>query len=105
MPVPLVQFGATITCMHAGTAIPAPVSPRVFIDGMPAVPLAAIYAIAGCSLTPSGLPFCITGQFTIGTTRVLSAGTPLATAAGLSACIATANPMLVLETQLRVLAT
>lgn len=105
MPSPIVELGALVTCAHAGTAIPAPVSTRVLVDKKPAVMLTSTYVIAGCALTASSGPFCATGQFVVGATRVLTQGIPVAIATGLSTAIATANPMLVMLTQLRVLAT
>jgi hypothetical protein len=104
MPFPIVEGLALVTCSHAGKGTPANVSTRVFIEGSPVVTLATIYAIAGCSLAASTGPFDLTGSFTAGAERVFSEGVPLAVAPGESACLATANPLLVAEPQTRAVA-
>jgi hypothetical protein len=103
MPLPIVQAGALVTCTHAGPATPTVPSTRVFAGGAPVVTLLSPYAIVGCLLTPTGV-FCASGMFTAGATRVFAEGVPLAVNPGMSTCIATANPLLVLASQLRALA-
>lgn len=104
MPGPLLHFGAMVTCTHAGVATPTAPNPRVLVSGQPTVTLPPPYAIAGCSLTPSGSP-CLTGTWTLGSTRVTSNGQPLAIATGMSTCVSNGTPMLVASSQLRVIAT
>jgi hypothetical protein len=103
MPGPLLHVGAIVTCSHAGMAQPTAPNPRVLVSGQPTVTQPTPYAIAGCALTPSGSP-CVTGTWTTATTRVTSNGQPLVIAAGLSTCVSNGTPMLVMSSQLRVIA-
>ena len=105
MPAPALHLGATVLCNHAGQATPLAPFPRVLLSGQPAVTLTSPYAIAGCALTGSPNPPCVTGQWISGATRVLAGGAPLATMAGQSTCIPTGTPMLPATAQTRVLAT
>jgi hypothetical protein len=105
MPAPILHLGATVTCTHAGQATPLAPFPRVTLSGHPAVTLASPYAIAGCALTGTPNPPCVTAQWMLGATRVLAGGAPVATLAGQSTCIPTGTPMLPLVAQMRVLAT
>jgi len=103
MPGPLLHVGAIVTCSHAGMAQPTAPNPRVLVSGQPTVTQPTPYAIAGCALTPSGSP-CVTGTWTTATTRVTSNGQPLVIAVGLSTCVSNGTPMLVMSSQLRVIA-
>jgi hypothetical protein len=94
-----------VTCSHAGIATPAAPFPRVLLSGQPAVTLASPYLIAGCALTGSPNPPCVTGQWLTGAVRVLAGGVPLATLAGSSTCVAPGTPMLPVSAQPRVLVT
>jgi len=105
MPASLVQMGATVICAHAGQAMPTVPSTRVLLGNQPAITLSSPWTIAGCSLSSSGSPPCVTAQFMVGTTRVTSSGTPLVTQTGTSTCVPTGTPLQVLVTQLRVTAT
>ena len=105
MPAPVLHLGATVMCAHAGTAMPAAPFPRVLLSGQPAVTLASPYLVAGCALTGSGAPPCVTGQWIVGATRVLAGGAPLATLAGASVCTPTGTPLMPVVAQMRVLAT
>jgi len=104
MPGFVLHLGATVQCSHGGTAQPLAPNPRVLVNGQPVVTLACTYAIAGCSLTPSGSPFCATGNWVSGALRVLAGGQPLAIVGGSSVCAATGNPMLPVAFQTRVTA-
>lgn len=105
MPAPVLHLGATVLCSHAGQATPLTPFPRITLTGQPAVTIASPYAIAGCALTGSPNPPCVTGQWITGATRVLAGGAPLATMAGSATCIPTGTPMLPVAAQTRVLAT
>lgn len=105
MPAPVLHLGATVLCSHAGQATPLAPFPRVLLSGQPAVTLASPYAVAGCALTGTPNPPCVTGQWLTGAVRVLAGGAPLATLAGSSTCIPTGTPMLPVMAQARVLAT
>ncbi|MEO5658418.1 MAG: hypothetical protein ABIQ90_01295 [Polaromonas sp.] len=105
MPAPVLHLGATVLCSHAGQAVPLAPFPRVLLSGQPAVTLTSPYAIAGCALTGTPNPPCVTGQWLLGATRVMAGGAPLTTMAGQSTCIPTGTPMLPVVAQMRVLAT
>ncbi len=105
MPAPVLHLGATVMCAHAGQATPTNPVPRVLVSGQPVVTLVTQYVVAGCGLTGSGAPPCLTGQWVVGAVRVLAAGAPLATMAGASVTTPTGTPMLPVVSQLRVLAT
>ena len=105
MPAPILHLGATVLCAHAGQATPLAPFPRVTLSGQPLVTIASPYAVAGCALTGTPTPPCVTGQWLLGATRVLAGGVPVATLAGSSVCIPTGTPMLALMAQTRVLAT
>jgi hypothetical protein len=105
MPAPILHLGATVLCTHAGQATPLAPFPRVMLSGQPAVTLASPYAIAGCALTGTPTPPCVTAQWMVGAVRVLAGGAPVATMAGQSTCVPTGAPMLPVVAQMRVLAT
>jgi hypothetical protein len=105
MPAPVLHLGATVLCTHAGQATPLAPYPRALVSGQPVVTLASPYAVAGCGLTGTVVPPCLTGQFVAGALRVLAGGLPLATLAGQSVCLPTGTPLLPVAAQLRVLAT
>ena len=105
MPAPILHLGATVLCTHAGQATPLAPFPRVMLSGQPAVTLASPYAIAGCALTGTPTPPCLTAQWMVGAVRVLAGGAPVATMAGQSTCVPTGAPMLPVVAQMRVLAT
>src|SRR5262245_7694404 len=105
MGTPVLHLGATVLCSHAGTATATAPYPRVTVSSQPVVTLSTTYAIAGCALTGTPVPPCVTGQFVVGATRVSAGGVPVATLSGSSVCTPTGTPMLPLSAQTRVLAT
>lgn len=105
MPAPILHLGATVLCSHAGQATPMAPFPRVQVSGQPVVTLTSPYAIAGCALTGTVVPPCVTGQFVMGAMRVLAGGAPVVTLVSQSVCVPTGTPMLPLVAQTRVLAT
>jgi hypothetical protein len=105
VPGPVVQLGATILCGHAGQATATAPFPRVLLGGQPVVTLATPYVIAGCALSGTSTPPCVTGQWVAGAVRVLAGGTPVAIQTGSSITTPTGTPMLPLVVQPRVLAT
>ncbi|HEY2926807.1 hypothetical protein [Piscinibacter sp.] len=105
MPAPILHLGATVLCSHAGQATPVAPFPRVMVSAQPVVTLTSPYAIAGCALTGTPTPPCVTGQFVMGAARVLAGGAPVATLIGSSVCVPTGTPMLPVMAQTRVLAT
>ena len=105
MPAPVLHLGASVLCSHAGQATPMAPYPRVMVSGQPIVTLASPYAIAGCALTGTTVPPCVTGQFVAGAVRVLGGGAPVVTMIGQSVCTPTGTPMLPVAAQPRVTAT
>lgn len=104
MPGPVLHAGATVLCAHAGQATPAAPFPRVTVSGQPVVTLATPYVVAGCGLTGTPTPPCVTGQWLTGAVRVLAGGTPLAIQSGTSLCTPTGTPMTPVTVQPRVVA-
>jgi hypothetical protein len=102
MPGFLVHLGATVLCTHAGQAVPVAPNPRVLVGGQPVATLAGAYAVAGCGLTGSPAPPCVTAQWVVGATRVLVGGTPVVMQDSVAVCASTGTPLNVLVTQLRV---
>lgn len=104
MPGFIVHLGATVMCSHAGQATPTSPFPRVMVSGQPIVTIAAPYIVAGCAMPPppAGNGPCVTGQWLVGTTRVLAGGLPLVVQSSTSVCVPTGTPMIVAVTQLRV---
>jgi len=104
MPGPILHFGAGVLCSHGGAATALAPNPRVTVSGQPVVCIGTPYAIAGCSLTPSGV-FCTTGQWVMGSARVKVMGVPVAVQAGVSVCVSTGSPMMPVVVQPRAVAT
>ena len=105
MPGPILHMGATVLCSHGGQAIPTVPSPVVFVSGLPIATIAAPCAIAGCTFVPpAGNGPCVTGQWVVGATMVLSHGQPVAIMSGVSICAPTGTPMLPVSAQTLVLA-
>lgn len=107
MPGFLLHQGATVLCAHAGQAQPTAVNPRVMVSGMPTVALAAPWAVAGCAMPPpiAGNGPCVTAQFVLGSTRVLSNGLPLLLFDSQAICAPTGTPTTTVASQTRVVAT
>jgi len=105
MPGFAVQVGATVLCAHAGQAMPSAPNPRVLVGNQPIVTLSSPFVVAGCALTGTVVPPCVTGQFVVGATRVLVGGTPVVIQSGSSVCVPTGTPLQVVVTQVRVTAT
>ena len=100
----LIQVGATVMCAHGGQAMPTVPNPRVLLSGQPSVLITAPWTIAGCPLVPPPLPPCVTGQWIVGTTRVLSNGQPLVAQSGSGITLPNGTPMIPVAMQTRVLA-
>lgn len=103
MPGCLIDMGATITCLHGGTATAVTSSLRVKADSQAIILQTTSYTVAGCSLTPPPpKPFCATAQFTSGATRVTSDSTPVLLADSQATCATTGTGVQVATTQTRV---
>lgn len=95
---------ATVTCMHAGTARPITVNPRVTVSGQVTLLLSTVHSISGCTLPPppgANGP-CVTGSWTTAATRVSSGGQPLLLFDSQSICTPSGTPLQVIQTQQRV---
>ena len=105
MPAPVLHLGASVLCLHAGQATPAAPFPRVLVSGQPVVTLTSPYVVAGCALTGTLIPPCVTAQWIVGALRVLAGGAPVLTLAGQSLCAPSGTPLLPVAAQMHVLAT
>jgi len=105
MPAPILHLGATVTCMHAGPATPLTPFPRVLLSGQPVVTQATPYAIAGCALTGTPNPPCVSAQWVSGAVRVLAGGAPVVLQISQAVCVPTGTGLLPLVVQPRVMAT
>jgi hypothetical protein len=104
MPGFVLHSGATVLCMHAGTAQPTAPNPRVTVSGQPIVTIACPYTIAGCTFPAmsSGAPPCATAQFVSSATRVTAMGQPVLLIDSQATCVPTGTPLLIAATQIRV---
>jgi hypothetical protein len=100
----LIQVGATVMCAHGGQAMPTAPNPRVLLSGQPSVLISAPWTVVGCPLVPPPLPPCVTGQWLVGTMRVLSNGQPLVVQSGSGITLPNGTPMIPVVMQTRVLA-
>ena len=102
MPGPILHMGAVVTCTHDTDYSQS----DGFVSGMPIATIAAPYAVAGCAFVPpGGNGPCVTGQWVVGATQVLSNGQPVAIMTGVSLCVPTGTPLLPVSGQTLVLAT
>jgi hypothetical protein len=100
MPGFLLDALSTISCLHAGRVQAVVPNPRVLINGVPAVTMAAPHAVVGCiALSP-----CVAAQWVIGATRVFAGGAPVLVQSSQALCPPTASPVVVIITQTRVAA-
>ncbi len=90
-------------CAHGGQAQPTAPNPRVTVMGMPTVTITTPYVVAGCAFPPppSGNGPCVTAQWLVGSTRVLSNGQPLVVLSSQAICAPTGTPLLIVTTQTR----
>lgn len=107
MPGFLVQVGAQVKCMHAGTATATKPNKRVLLGGAPSIQTTSPMAVAGCTMPPpsSGNGPCATGKWTSGTQRVKSDGQALVVVSSTSTCTPTGTPLVIAKPQTRVSAT
>lgn len=107
MPGPIVHFGATVLCTHAGQATPTASFPRVLVSGQPVITQPTPYVVAGCTFPPPNAANgpCVTGQWLTGSVRVLAGALPLVLQASQSICAPTGTPMIASVVQPRVIAT
>lgn len=102
---PILHLGATVTCAHAGQAMPTAPNPRVLVSGQPVTVLSTMYTVAGCALLPSAGGPCVTAQWVVGAVRVFAGGQPVLLQSSQAVCTPTGTPLIVVATQPRVLGT
>ena len=102
MPGFVVHVGATVMCMHTGQAQPTAPSPRVLVSGQPVTTQATPYLVAGCALSGTSNPPCVSGQFVTAATRVLAGGLPVLLQDSQAVCTPTGTGLLIVATQTRV---
>ena len=84
--------------------MPTTPNPRVLVGGQPTVTMAAPYLVAGCPFNVSGAPMpCVTGQWVVAATRVLSNGQPLLLMDSQAVCAPNGTPLLPVSAQTRVI--
>lgn len=107
MPGFMLHQGATVMCSHGGQAQATVPNPQVLVSGMPTVTLSGPWVIAGCAFPPPPAANgpCVTAQFLMGSTRVLSNGQPLLLFDSQAICAPTGTPTITVSTQTRVIAT
>ncbi|MCK9495115.1 MAG: hypothetical protein M0R75_06415 [Dehalococcoidia bacterium] len=104
MPAPVLHFGATVLCQHAGPAQPTTPFPRVTVSGQPVVTQISPWVITGCALTGSAPP-CVSAQWVTGAVRVLAGGAPVLIQTGQAVCVPTGTGLMPVVVQPRVSAT
>lgn len=103
MPGFVLHQGATVTCMHAGQAMPSAPFPRVKISTQPVVTSMAQYTIAGCAFNVSGAPCpCTAAQWTVTAMRVRAGGLPVLLNDSVAICVPNGTGVIVGSTQVRV---
>ncbi len=103
MPGYLLHQGATVLCMHGGQAQATVPNPRVKVAGQMTVQLPNPWTIAGCPFMTGTNPLpCVTAQWIVGATRVLSGKLPLLLQDSAAICVPNGTGVNVLLTQIRV---
>jgi hypothetical protein len=102
MPGFLVVSTATVTCMHQGKATPGAPNPRVKAGGQPTVVQPPPWTIAGCALTGTNMPPCVTAQWAVAAARVFSNKQPLLLFDSTGMTTPPALKLLIQQTQARV---
>jgi hypothetical protein len=107
MPGYLLHQGATVLCMHSGTAQPVMPDSRVKVSGQQIVTQTCQYFVSGCTLSgpPQPKPYCISAQWITAATRVTAGGMPVLLQDSQAVCTTTGTPLNILVTQMRVKAT
>ena len=102
MPGFLLHVGATVLCMHAGQAQPTVPLTRVLLGGQPAVGMTGPYAVAGCPFVPPAAGPCVTAQWVVAATRVVSGGVPVVLSDSIATCVPTGTGLQPVAFQTRV---
>jgi hypothetical protein len=103
MPGFLLHVGAKVACAHGGQAQPTTPNPRVMINGLQTVTMAAPYKITGCPFTTGTNPMpCVTAQWVTASTRIFSNGQPLLLFDSRATCTPNGTPLVITVIQTRV---
>jgi uncharacterized Zn-binding protein involved in type VI secretion len=101
----VVHLGATVLCAHGGQAQPTTPNTRVLVSGMPIVTMTAPWVVAGCPFSPGAPSPCVTAQWIVAASRVLANGQPVVIVGSQSLCAPNGTPLIVAQTQTRVIGT
>lgn len=101
MGTPIITSQTTVQCGHAGSATHVPTQFRVKISGSPAALASDQHMVAGCGLTGTTTPPCVTLAWSVPATRVRVSGQPVLVQTSLP--MAT-GPGIVMPGQVRVMA-
>jgi hypothetical protein len=106
MPGFLLHVGAEVQCAHAGRVTPMTANPRVMVSGQATQALSPPWGVAACTMPPpsAGNGPCVTAQWLMGSTRVMSLGQPLLLQTSQATCAPTGTPVAVLGCQTHVAA-
>ena len=104
MPGDLLHLGATVLCMHGGSAEPVVPNERVMVSGQPIVTQTCVYTVAGCGMPPpiAGNGPCVTCTWITAATRVTASGIPVLLEDSQAICVLPATGLNIVETQTRV---
>lgn len=108
MPGPVLVLSSTVTCAHLGKGNPAPLSPKLTINGEAVALLTTQYTISACgapAASGGNLPPCVTGTFTAGATKVTSDAQALLIVGSTGTTVPNGTPMLTAPSQPKVVAT
>ena len=104
MPGFLLHFGATVQCVHGAPAQPTAPNPKVLVDGQAIVMQPAPFSVTGCPFNVSGSPVpCITASWITAATRITSNGQPVLLLDSQAICAPTGTPLVIVNTQKKVL--
>jgi hypothetical protein len=99
MPLPL-TIATVVMCAHGGKCMPTTPLPRVKVNGVPVVGLAAPWMVTGCPQPQPG--GCITVKFVSGSLRVKAQGMPLVLNTSVGMALPSAAPVTIVNPQVRV---
>lgn len=107
MPGTILHVGASVLCAHGGQAQPTAPNPRVLLSGQPVVTGAAPYVVGGCALPPptAGNGPCVSATWITAALRVTASGVPVLLLDSQAICAPTGTPLLITQTQSRVIGT
>jgi uncharacterized Zn-binding protein involved in type VI secretion len=99
----LLHQGATVQCLHGGSASPATSIQQVTVGGQPVTVQSSVYTVSSCSNTLGGNPYpCTTAQWVTAATRVTCNGQPVLLADSQATCVPTGATATIASTQTRV---